>query len=797
METKKDNKSKWELRPYQKEAVETVNNLPDGSRSIVCLATGLGKTVTAANFDFKGRVLWISHRDELVRQPERYFTSRGLTFGIEKANEYSDGTEDVVSASIQTISKPGRLSRFKPDDFACIIVDEAQHCAAPSYRATLSYFKPKKLIGLTATPKRGDKVRLTDTFDSICFTRDLRWGIENGYLARIRCVQVRSNYDMNRMKKQLGDFTASDLEREMKDSDDDFIVTKAYQEYSLPEKKQTLVYCPTKKVCYFVAKTMKASVGKEEAKKIAVLSDETSPEDRAKMLQDFRDKKIRCIINCMILTEGTDLPDVSVIINNRPSANSSLYQQIVGRGTRKAEGKEFCLVVDVIGDNYKQKDICTAPTLFGLDPDFMSPEMKKDMENKDLLTFSNRFARERASELESIKLEEEMIDFFTQTRIGLINDHKEEGFKAIAKAYNDSLNDAVEEDIAEEFGDILVKRQPSDEHYYQIDATFSGKIFLSRPDMLGNTTVEFCCPDVEVPNADHSEYMYLEGMTPQMPFKDAITLVHNVLTYVIPEHYAMKWSKDRRHEEDGSPATERQCDRIESVYRHFGVVDDSVTNGFIEGLTKREASDLIDMERELASLGKERLSCEDKIRKAEKKASIGIIKDEDQDLTAREKRKKKTDAVRQIKTAKEEEKKRKAEVETLKERYGQLKVYIDTIMKKSSSVCESKSLHIRINPTYFSQNQPISEKQIEYAKKLYTQNDARGKHHNVAIEDYASACGDKWHFGMVIDLENEIKKTPLPKNEEYIFDIFTFMEEIREIKSRSDCKTVECKFRVL
>ena len=190
-----------ELRDYQKECIEIVDNLPDGSRTIVCLATGLGKTVTASRFKSKGRVLWLSHRDELVYQPKRYYNT---SFGIEKGKDTSD-KERVVSASVQSLANDNRLKKFKPTDFDIIICDEAHHAAAPTYKKILGYFKPRKLIGLTATPKRGDGVKLTDVFDTICFTRDLKWGIENNYLTRIQAVRVSAAFDFKKMKTSMGD----------------------------------------------------------------------------------------------------------------------------------------------------------------------------------------------------------------------------------------------------------------------------------------------------------------------------------------------------------------------------------------------------------------------------------------------------------------------------------------------------------------------------------------------------------------------------------------------------------------
>ena len=422
-----------QLRPYQKECIEILNSLPEGARVVVCLATGLGKTVVGANIDFSGRMLWISHRDELVRQPEKYFKERGFSYGIEKADEHSNG-EKVVSASIQTLCKTDRLQSFDPDDFEIIICDEAQHAAAASYRRVLDYFHPKKLIGLTATPKRGDKVRLTDVFDTICYTRDLRWGIENKYLSRIRCLKVQADYDMNTVSKSMGDYTAVSLDKQMSASNDDLVVAKAYIEHCLPTHRQTLIYCPSIRICYTVYYAMMAALPKEESGTVAVLTDKVSPEERAQILNDYSRIKIHCIINCMILTEGTDLPETSCIINNRPSANASLYVQIIGRGTRPADGKDYCLVIDIVGKNYEFKDICTAPTLFGIDPDLLPEKVRKQMEEEDLLEFSNAVLRSKDSVL-GTRLIQEMVDIFTQERIAIVTENAREGYRKIAGEY--------------------------------------------------------------------------------------------------------------------------------------------------------------------------------------------------------------------------------------------------------------------------------------------------------------------------------------------------------------------------
>ena len=175
-----------ELRNYQKECIDKINMLDTGNY-LVQMATGLGKTVTFANIERKGRVLILSHREELVSQPRKYFD---CTFGIEQGKHHSNN-EEVVSASVQTIVR--RLRNFKPDDFDIIICDEAHHAAAKTYKKIFSYFKPRLLLGFTATPNRSDGVRLNDVFSRIIFSRDLKWGIKNGYLSDIFCLDIFSS----------------------------------------------------------------------------------------------------------------------------------------------------------------------------------------------------------------------------------------------------------------------------------------------------------------------------------------------------------------------------------------------------------------------------------------------------------------------------------------------------------------------------------------------------------------------------------------------------------------------------
>ena len=154
-------------------------------------------------------MLILSHREELVEQPRKYFD---CSYGIERAQQHSHG-EEVVSASIQTLVR--RLNQFDPEDFRLIICDEAHHAAASTYRKIFDHFRPEKLIGFTATPNRGDKVRLDTVFSKIIFQRDLRWGVQNGYLCNIHCRRVDIGFDLSAVHTRRGDYAPGELDEAM------------------------------------------------------------------------------------------------------------------------------------------------------------------------------------------------------------------------------------------------------------------------------------------------------------------------------------------------------------------------------------------------------------------------------------------------------------------------------------------------------------------------------------------------------------------------------------------------------
>ena len=349
------------LRDYQQECIDLIDNLQPGSY-LIQMATGCGKTATFTNIKRKGRVLVLAHREELVTQPIKYYD---CSVGIEMANNKSHG-EPVVIASVQSIIH--RLEKFKPDEFDMIITDEAHHAAAKSYKKIYKYFKPRLHLGFTATPNRGDKVRLDDIYQKIIFQKDLRWAIKNNYLCDINCLRVNIGYDISNVARRMGDFAIGELEEKMNTEILNKAIAEAYQKYA---KGQTLIFGTTIKHCEDIAKEIPGAV---------IVTSETK--NRDELIKKFTNREIPVLVNCMIFTEGTDMPLVETVMIARPTSNSSLYTQMVGRGLRLHPNKDKLTLIDLVGITGRA-NLCTAPTLIGIDLENV-PQGKREEIQGDL-----------------------------------------------------------------------------------------------------------------------------------------------------------------------------------------------------------------------------------------------------------------------------------------------------------------------------------------------------------------------------------------------------------------------------
>jgi len=349
------------LRDYQKECNELIDNLDPGSY-LIQMATGLGKTATFTSIKRKGRVLVLAHREELVTQPIKYYD---CPVGIEMANRKSNG-EPVVIASVQSIIH--RLENFKTDDFDLIITDEAHHAAAKSYRKIYEYFKPRLHLGFTATPNRGDNVRLDDIYQDIIFERDIKWAIQNKYLTDIYCLRVNIGYDISKVARRMGDFAPGELEELMNQDVLNNAIAEAYKKYA---KGQTLIFACSVDHAEAIAEKIPGAVAVTAKTK-----------NRDELIKKFTNREIPVLVNCMIFTEGTDMPLVETVMIARPTSNSNLYTQMVGRGLRLYPGKEKLTLIDLVGTTGRA-NLCTAPTLLGIDLNTV-PASKQDEIQGDL-----------------------------------------------------------------------------------------------------------------------------------------------------------------------------------------------------------------------------------------------------------------------------------------------------------------------------------------------------------------------------------------------------------------------------
>ena len=335
-----------ELRPYQIKAVEAVQKeWKEGRRrTLLVIPTGGGKTIIFSELtrreSVKGRVLILAHRDELIRQAaDKLYRSTGIFCGIEKGVESSGGMFDVCVASVQTLSRPNRLEKYPPDYFRAVIVDEAHHCLAESYRRILEHFSPALVLGVTATPDRGDKKTLAEVFDSIAFEYSLSQAIKDGYLVPPKAEMIPINIDLSKVKTSMGDYTDGSL-------------GEALGPYLEKIADEMVSRCMNRKTVVFLPLIATSQAFCEMLKRRGFRASEVNgmSKDRKEKLKGFEDGTYNCIVNSMLLCEGWDCPSADCIVVLRPTKIRALYSQMVGRVLRLSPetGKKDALILDFL-----------------------------------------------------------------------------------------------------------------------------------------------------------------------------------------------------------------------------------------------------------------------------------------------------------------------------------------------------------------------------------------------------------------------------------------------------------------
>jgi superfamily II DNA or RNA helicase len=340
-----------QLRPYQATAIASVREAyRQGHRAVlVVMPTGTGKTVLFAEIArlAKGPVLVLAHRQELVEQArEKIAAWCNDVVAVEMAGRRdftrADGKRPKITvASIQTLQ--GRLSAMPKDAFRIVIVDEAHHATADSYRAVLAHFDAF-LLGVTATPDRSDRVPLGEVFAAVGFEYDMRTAIRDGFLCPIRSFVVQTQADFSRVRKVAGELATRDVEAVL--NQDLHLAEVATPILRERGDRPTIVFAASVAHAHALTRVMNAATGRADF--AAALDGSTSFELRAPVLQRFRRREIAVLVNCSLFTEGFDVPDIALVAIARPVLSRSFYAQMVGRGTRPAPGKRDLLVLDFV-----------------------------------------------------------------------------------------------------------------------------------------------------------------------------------------------------------------------------------------------------------------------------------------------------------------------------------------------------------------------------------------------------------------------------------------------------------------
>lgn len=360
-----------QLRPYQQDALNAIVDFSNRgiNKQLVVLPTGAGKTVIFSHLpQYKQNslpMLVLAHREELLHQAKEKisWSNPNISIDIEQAQNHA-GQADVVVASVATLGKAesNRIQKYSPDYFNSIVIDEAHHAAAPSYRRILDYFNSQFILGVTATPQRSDKTRLTDVFDEIVYYKTIEHLIKEGYLCPLVGYRIKTNTDISEVATHEGDYIQSQLEDAIDNPSRNATIVAAYND--LVSNKKAIVFAAGIKHANNLALSFRQAKISTE-----VILGETEADTRKTILQNFKEGRTSVIINVGVLTEGFDEPSVEAILLARPTRSTLLYTQIVGRGTRLYEGKPHCTILD-FADTTKGKKPIGLPSLLGMPPDF-------------------------------------------------------------------------------------------------------------------------------------------------------------------------------------------------------------------------------------------------------------------------------------------------------------------------------------------------------------------------------------------------------------------------------------------
>lgn len=343
------------LRSYQDEAANGVEEkLAEFRSTLIVMATGTGKTTVFAEVARRwiaagrGRVLVLAHREELITQAARRIAEQtGLSVGIEMAQSRADRmfVPDVVVGTVQTLCRDARLAENPRDAFGLVIIDEAHHATADTYARIVDYFDAAKVLGVTATPDRGDGTAMREAFESVAYVYEIRDAIEQGHLCRIKQKAVKLHgLDLSAVRTTAGDLNEGDTNNAM--MVDEVLAGTVRGILDESGSRPTMIFGVTVAHAYALAEMLNtARPGSARA-----LDGKSDRELRKATLRDFSAGRFQYLCNCALFTEGFDEPTIACVAVARPTKSRALYVQMVGRGTRIKPAGSDLLILDFVGN---------------------------------------------------------------------------------------------------------------------------------------------------------------------------------------------------------------------------------------------------------------------------------------------------------------------------------------------------------------------------------------------------------------------------------------------------------------
>ena len=388
------------LRPYQAEARDAIlREWSAGNRKILLvLPTGTGKTIVFASVVQNqvkngGRALIMAHRGELLDQAaDKLQDACGLDSVLEKAESSSLGSNvPVTVGSVQSLAQPKRLAQFPQDYFSDIIIDEAHHCLSDSYQRVLEHFPAAHILGVTATPDRGDQRNLGQYFDSKAYEYSMTKAIREGFLCPIKAQMIPLELNIRDVGMSNGDYAVGEIGTAL----DPYLEQIAVEMTHYCHGRKTVVFLP-------LIKTSQKFCDLLNRSGLRAAEVNGNSDDRAQVLQDFEAGRYDVLCNSMLLTEGWDCPTVDCIVILRPTKIRSLYQQMVGRGMRLSEGKDHLLLLDFLWLSSRH-DLCRPSALVSKDAaiaEKMDAQLMKDDDVYDLIEAEEQAERDILAERE-------------------------------------------------------------------------------------------------------------------------------------------------------------------------------------------------------------------------------------------------------------------------------------------------------------------------------------------------------------------------------------------------------------